>query len=164
MATTPSTSQPASRSTFAAFNELPPVDIKSSNFEILFKKDQPIDIDALRKGVEDAGFSVALLKLKGEFNNVEIKKDWFDQMERGVQSIKKSNIVYVYKDVKGLMKRNDGVKEWFQDPEQIVETLFFKKHYPCSSFVVISEKGDYISYFGEFPKEYVWNAMKILSD
>ena len=51
------------------------VDIKSSNFEILFKKDQPVDIDALRKGVEDAGFSVALLKLKGEFNNVEIKKD-----------------------------------------------------------------------------------------
>jgi hypothetical protein len=62
------------------------------------------------------------------------------------------------------MKRNDGFKEWFQDPEQIIETLFFKKQYPCSSFVVISEKGDFISYFGEFPKEYVWKAMKILSE
>ena len=45
---------------------------------------------------------------------------------------------------------------------EFIEQLFFKHHYPCSSFVVISSKGDYISYFGEFPKEFVWEAVQIL--
>ena len=92
------------------------------------------------------------------------RKAWFDEMEGGVRKIKTSNVLYVFRDDEGLHGNKDAYKVWIKDPEQIVETLFFKKHYPCSSFVVISEKGDYISYFGEFPKEYVWNAMKILSD
>jgi hypothetical protein len=89
---------------------------------------------------------------------------WFNQMEVGIRGIKTSNVLYIYKEDEGLFGRLDAYKTWIKDPEQIVETLFFKKHYPCSSFVVISEKGDYISYFGEFPKEYVWKAMKILKE
>jgi hypothetical protein len=92
------------------------------------------------------------------------RKAWFDEMEGGIRKIKTSNVLYVFKDDEGLHGDKDAYKVWIKDPEQIVETLFFKKHYPCSSFVVISEKGDYISYFGEFPKEYVWSAMKILSE
>ncbi len=40
----------------------------------------------------------------------------------------------------------------------MIERLFFKYHYPCSSFVVISKNGDYISYFGEFGMKPVWEA------
>lgn len=51
------------------------VDIKNSEFIIDFKEGADIDPDALKKAVEDAGFSVAKLKLTGNFNNVKLEKD-----------------------------------------------------------------------------------------
>lgn len=49
--------------------------IKNSEFIITFKKGVSVDPDALRKAVEDAGFSVSRLKLTGDFNNVKIDDD-----------------------------------------------------------------------------------------
>ena len=51
------------------------VDIKSSSFNIIFKKDVAPDFDQLKKAVEDAGFSVAKLKIFADFQNVAVKKD-----------------------------------------------------------------------------------------
>jgi hypothetical protein len=89
------------------------------------------------------------------------KKSWYNKMEKGINKIKESNILYIYKNDNGLI---DGFKEWIKDPEQTIERLFFKRHYPCSSFVVISEKNEFISYFGEFSKEYVWKAVEIITN
>lgn len=50
-------------------------DIKSSSFEIVFKEGQALDFDALGKAVEDAGFSVARLQLKGQFDNIKVEND-----------------------------------------------------------------------------------------
>lgn len=50
-------------------------DIKNSAFIIQFKPGSSVDPDALKKAVEDAGFSVARLSLTGEFTNVKIEKD-----------------------------------------------------------------------------------------
>jgi copper chaperone CopZ len=50
-------------------------DIKTSSFDIKFRKDARVDIDALQKAVDDAGFSVANLKMNGNFNNVKVEKD-----------------------------------------------------------------------------------------
>lgn len=50
-------------------------DIKSSEFRIKFKDGANIDPDALKAAVEDAGFSIAKLKLTGNFNNVDISND-----------------------------------------------------------------------------------------
>ncbi|GAO43423.1 heavy-metal-associated domain-containing protein [Flavihumibacter petaseus] len=50
-------------------------EIKTSSFTIVFKKDVTVDPDALRKGVEDAGFSVAKLQLKGDFSGLRVKQD-----------------------------------------------------------------------------------------
>ena len=50
-------------------------DIKSSSFDIVFKEAVNVDIDAIRKGVEDAGFSVSRLQLTGSFNKVAVKND-----------------------------------------------------------------------------------------
>src|ERR1700754_81507 len=50
-------------------------DIKNSSFNIVFKTGQEADIDALKKAVEDAGFSVGSLKLTGQFSNVKIGGD-----------------------------------------------------------------------------------------
>lgn len=50
-------------------------DIASSSFIIHFKPNTNVDIDALRNGVEDAGFSVAKLELTANFNNLAIAND-----------------------------------------------------------------------------------------
>ncbi len=88
-------------------------------------------------------------------------KNWYKQLEDGLQQVAQIKPLYIYKDSKGL-ENYDGLLDWKQDPNQFIEHLFFKHHYPCSSFVVISSKGDYISYFGEFPKEFVWEAAQVL--
>ena len=51
------------------------VDIKQSEFILTFKPGANVDPDVLKKAVEDAGFSVARLKLTGDFSNVKIEKD-----------------------------------------------------------------------------------------
>jgi len=50
-------------------------DIKNSAFNIVFKEGESINIDALKKAVEDAGFSVGSLKITGNFQEVKIEKD-----------------------------------------------------------------------------------------
>lgn len=50
-------------------------ELKSSSFKIVFKPGSKLDIDGLKKAVEDAGFSVASLKLMGSFNNVKVQND-----------------------------------------------------------------------------------------
>jgi len=50
-------------------------DIKNSSFDISFKENSDINIDDLKNAVEDAGFSVASLKLTGNFDNVKLIKN-----------------------------------------------------------------------------------------
>jgi len=49
--------------------------IAESSFEITFKKDAVVDLDAIRKAVEDAGFSVAKLQFTAHFDNTAIDND-----------------------------------------------------------------------------------------
>ncbi len=63
-----------------ALQKLPTVasvrsDIKNSSFSITFKENMEIDIDALKKAVEDAGFSVGSLQVTGRFDQVNVVKD-----------------------------------------------------------------------------------------
>ncbi len=50
-------------------------DIRNSAFNIVFKTNTAVDIDALKNAVEDAGFSVGSLKLTGTFNDLSIAND-----------------------------------------------------------------------------------------
>lgn len=88
---------------------------------------------------------------------------WYDKMEKGVNRIEESTIIYIYKNIDGLYDKYDGYKEWIKDPEGTIERLFFNRHYLCNSFVVISGKSEFISYFGESPKENIWKAVKKLT-
>jgi copper chaperone CopZ len=49
--------------------------IKNSSFDIVFKKETPVEIDALKGAVEDAGFSVGKFEITGSFVDVKISKD-----------------------------------------------------------------------------------------
>lgn len=57
------------------------VDIKSSSFNFNFKEGEAVDFDALKKAVEDAGFSVAKLKVTGNFDKVDIENDAHVQID-----------------------------------------------------------------------------------
>ena len=50
-------------------------DLNASIFLIYFKKDADIDVDILNRKVEDAGFSVANLKITADFSNTVVKDD-----------------------------------------------------------------------------------------
>ena len=50
-------------------------DIKNSQFVIKFKDGSKVDPDALKKAVEDAGFSIAKLRLALDFDNVQVDND-----------------------------------------------------------------------------------------
>ena len=50
-------------------------DIKHSSFGIIFKENAPVDIDAMKNAVENAGFSVASFTLTGSFDHVSIGND-----------------------------------------------------------------------------------------
>lgn len=88
---------------------------------------------------------------------------WYRQLEDGINQIAKTKPIYIYKEKEGLEKY-DGVITWHKDPEQTIEKLFFEHHYPCNSFVILSKEGDYISYFGEFGKEQVWEAIQSINN
>lgn len=95
--------------------------------------------------------------------NTEWIKSWYGQLEEGLNQVAEVKPIYIFKDYNGLEKYN-GILSWKKDPEKIIEKLFFEHHYPCSSFVVISKNGDYISYFGEFDKESIWVVTKIMNN
>ena len=57
------------------FVEQVKADIRNSAFAIVFKKDTEVNIDALKKAVENAGFSIGSLQLTGHFSEVKIAKD-----------------------------------------------------------------------------------------
>ena len=57
------------------------VNIKNQEYAISFKENSDPDFDALKKAVEDAGFSVASLKVTGNFNDVSLHKDKHVQID-----------------------------------------------------------------------------------
>ena len=57
------------------------VNIKSQEYTVTFKQGSDPDFDALKKAVEDAGFSVASLKVTGIFSNVNVEKDKHIQID-----------------------------------------------------------------------------------
>jgi copper chaperone CopZ len=58
-----------------AFVEKVMVDIKNQQYNLAFKLESKVDFDVLSKAVEDAGFSVAKLKVTADVKNVILKKD-----------------------------------------------------------------------------------------
>ena len=58
-----------------SFVEKVMVDIKNQNYNLTFKDGTKVDFDALNKAVQDAGFSVAALKVTASVHNAKLQKD-----------------------------------------------------------------------------------------
>ncbi|MBK8242368.1 MAG: hypothetical protein IPK88_02995 [Saprospiraceae bacterium] len=95
--------------------------------------------------------------------NVEYFEKWYEELESGVFQITQTKPIYIYKKDDAIEKYGKHMV-WYKDPLNIIEKTFFKYSYPCNSFVVISQQGQFESYFGEFPKEYVWKACQFLKN
>ena len=91
--------------------------------------------------------------------NYATMKDWYNELEKGTNRIAGVKPIYISKKTDDLGVR-DLVVTWYEDKDQVIETLFFKYHYPCSSYVIISKNSDFHSQFGEFGKLSVWNVLK----
>jgi copper chaperone CopZ len=50
-------------------------DLSHATFLLYFKKDKVVDFDQIRKKVEDAGFSVAMLKVTYKFDNLKVDNE-----------------------------------------------------------------------------------------
>ena len=57
------------------------VNIKSQEYNMTFRQGSKADFDELKKAVEDAGFSVASLKITGNFSDVNVEKDKHIQLD-----------------------------------------------------------------------------------
>ena len=95
--------------------------------------------------------------------NIEYFEKWYEELESGVFQITQTKPIYNYKKDDAIEKYGKHMV-WYKDPLNIIEKTFFKYSYPCNSFVVISQQGQFESYFGEFPKEYVWKACQFLKN
>jgi len=56
------------------------VDIKNQQYNLSFKEGAAVDFDVLGKAVEDAGFSVAKMKVTADVSNVQVAKDMHIQI------------------------------------------------------------------------------------
>ncbi len=50
-------------------------DIKNSAFHIEFKKEPTFEIDAIKRAVEDAGFSIGSFKITGNYDGLKVAND-----------------------------------------------------------------------------------------
>ena len=57
------------------------VNIKNQQYAVAFKENSNPNFDELKKAVEDAGFSVASLKVTGNFSDVRVEKDKHVQLD-----------------------------------------------------------------------------------
>ena len=67
---------------------------------------------------------------------------------------------FVYKELIGSEKY--GNLNWIPDSNKVIESTFFKIHYPCGSYVIIKNDGSYYSYKGEYDiSTIIKNLLKI---
>jgi copper chaperone CopZ len=101
-------------------------DIKNSAFEIVFKNNMEVDVDVLKKAVEDAGFFIAKLKVTGGFDSVSVKND---------EHIRVGNQVYHFLNIKEQVLK--GEKSLVIVDRNFLTLKEFKKYTSASSMPCI---------------------------
>ena len=80
-----------------------------------------------------------------------------------LNNITSINVYFVFRNDDTLDDSYTNKFVWLKDKKQTIEKQFFKYIFPCGSFVVISDTGEYISYYGEYGKHSVLDFTKELS-
>ncbi len=69
------------------------------------------------------------------------------------------NQFFIYKSVEGTEKCGEKLK-WFPDRDNLIERTFFPINYPCGSFVLIDENGNYYITKGEYNLDEIFRLIK----
>lgn len=75
-----------------------------------------------------------------------------------------TKIFWMYNDSTGLKYRDIRKNKWHLDHKNIVESLFFKYRFKCSSYVIIATNGNYICLYGESRKDSAFELTKELRE
>lgn len=80
---------------------------------------------------------------------VEYVSNRYEKYTKNIQKQENLTQIYIYRTLKGAKNFGRTLK-WFPDEEHLLEKTFFRVHYPCDSFVLIDEKGNYYIQKGEY--------------
>jgi len=89
----------------------------------------------------------------------EILINRFASYTRRIKKIKNVKQFYFYKDI-GNTKKYGKKLVWFKDYYNLFEKIFFKIHYPCGSYVIIFPDNTFLSYFGEYNLDSIFDELK----
>lgn len=78
--------------------------------------------------------------------NFKTKHNQYRNKFEKVENLKQ---LFIYKTNRGLRGFGNEM-DWQPDINNLIESTFFPIHYPCGGFVVIDNKGNYISGRGEY--------------
>ena len=71
------------------------------------------------------------------------------------------NHYWIHKDDKNVKYRKSRLVPWQKDKNQIVESLFFRYHFPCHSFAIIDNSTKkYVTYYGEYHSSRIIDFLK----
>lgn len=90
--------------------------------------------------------------------NRDFVKNRYQDYNSQISKLKYVKQFFVYKELKGI--ENYGNLNWLADPNKLIESTFFKIHYPCGSYVIINKDGTYFSYRGEYNLSSILLAIK----
>ena len=100
-----------------------------------------------------------LLRFNGKENHCLGKKY--------IENLKNSHNLeayYIHKLDANINFKKSGWINWYSDKNRFIETLFFKHHYPCGSFVAVDNKTrNYILFLGEYGASTVTKIIEEIS-
>lgn len=77
----------------------------------------------------------------------------FDKkIRKAMENVVGNNVYWVFHDDEDIKYYHPKKVKWQPDKDKVLQKLFFKVHYPCSSSAVIDKEGNYILNLGEFGK------------
>lgn len=86
-------------------------------------------------------------------------KNRYANYTRKINNISNIKQFYIYKEI-GNTKKYGRKLKWLKDPHEIFEKLFFKIHYPCGSYLIIFPDKTYVSYYGEYMLESIFDELE----
>ncbi|MFN0033718.1 MAG: hypothetical protein ACKVUS_01540 [Saprospiraceae bacterium] len=96
----------------------------------------------------------------GTQDRTAIKNDHKSYLSK-LHSLAPISQFYIYCLKEGL-ERYKGIYNWKPDLNNRIENTFFQLHYPCGSLVVIRPDGLFVTWYGEYSNQQVWDYVKEL--
>ena len=84
--------------------------------------------------------------------NIEfVRKKYLNYSDR-ISRLENINQFFVFKSKEGTERYGEKI-EWIPDSKSLIENTFFPIHYPCGSYVILDDEGNYYLHKGEYDIE-----------